>query len=205
MPSILDTDLYEKVKKEADKIYSKPSAYKSGFIVKKYKELGGRYGDDNKPKKLERWFKEEWGDIGGKDYPVYRPFKRISKDTPLTAFEIDPIQMIQQIELKQKIKGEKNLHPFIEGLGSKSYFNSVLSSLHKFYGKDVELYESSRKDKKFMVQDPNGKWVHFGQKGYEDWHSHKDPIRRERFRNRNKKWANAEKWTPAHLAYYVLW
>ena len=90
-------------------------------------------------------------------------------------------------------------------LSNKDYLNSVLNSLHKFYGEDVDLYFSSKKDKKFMVQDPNGKWIHFGQKGFQDWHSHKDPIRRERFRNRNKKWANSEKWTPAHLAYYVLW
>ena len=27
----------------ADEIYEKPSAYKSGYIVKKYKELGGKY------------------------------------------------------------------------------------------------------------------------------------------------------------------
>lgn len=86
-----------------------------------------------------------------------------------------------------------------------NYFNSVSSVLHKFYGKDVELYESSRKDKKFMVQRPDGKWVHFGQKNYSDWHLHRDPLRRERFRTRNKRWADAEKWTPAHLAYYVLW
>jgi hypothetical protein len=31
----------------ADKIYEKSSAYKSGYIVKKYKEMGGRYKDDN--------------------------------------------------------------------------------------------------------------------------------------------------------------
>jgi hypothetical protein len=86
-----------------------------------------------------------------------------------------------------------------------NYFNSVSSALNKFYGKDVELYESSRKDKKFMVQRPDGKWIHFGQKGYSDWHLHRDPLRRERFRTRNKRWADAEKWTPAHLAYYVLW
>jgi hypothetical protein len=90
-------------------------------------------------------------------------------------------------------------------LSNDKYINSVLKSLYKFYGNGIELYESSRKDKKFMIQDPNGKWVHFGQKGYEDWHSHKDPVRLERFRKRNKKWADAEKWTPAHLSWFVLW
>lgn len=85
------------------------------------------------------------------------------------------------------------------------YFKSVEKALHKYYGKNVKLYESTRKDKKFMVINPEGKKVHFGQKGYEDFHIHKDLIRRDRFRTRNARWSNAAKWTPAHLAYYVLW
>jgi hypothetical protein len=113
MPEVEDPTLYEKVKERASKIYGKPSAYKSGWIVKTYKQMGGTYKDDNKPKNLKRWFREDWGDIGGKDYPVYRPFKRISKKTPLTAFEIDPKRAVQQIALKQKIKGDFNLPPFI--------------------------------------------------------------------------------------------
>jgi hypothetical protein len=112
MPIILDKKLYDRIKAEADKIYVKSSAYKSGWIVKHYKEAGGRYKDDKKPKTLKRWFKEEWGDIGCKDYPVYRPFKRVNKSTPLTVNEIDPKQTKKQITLKQKIKGEKNLPPF---------------------------------------------------------------------------------------------
>ena len=56
MPTPIDKVLYEKVKKYADSVYSKPSAYKSGFIVKTYKENGGKYLDDDKPKNLERWY-----------------------------------------------------------------------------------------------------------------------------------------------------
>ena len=112
MPIINDKNLYEKVKKMADEIYKKPSAYKSGYIVKKYKELGGTYMDDKEPKKLKRWFNEEWKDIGNKDYPVYRPTIRVNKETPLTVTEIDKKQLQKQIKLKQKIKGEKNLPPF---------------------------------------------------------------------------------------------
>ena len=112
MPKVIDIQLYNKIKKEANTIYKKPSAYKSGYIVKRYKEEGGRYEDDNKPKNLSRWFKEEWGDIGGKAYPVYRPFKRVNHKTPLTVHEIDPRQAKQQINLKQKIKGGHNLPPF---------------------------------------------------------------------------------------------
>lgn len=112
MPIILNKSLYGRIKAEADKIYKKPSAYKSGYVVRRYKEEGGKYANDNKPKTLKRWFKEEWGDIGGKDYPVYRPHKRVSDATPLTAAEIDPRQAKKQIALKQEIKGESNLPPF---------------------------------------------------------------------------------------------
>ena len=112
MDKALDKNLYAKVKAQADEIYKKPSAYKSGYIIKRYKELGGKFRDDGKPKLLKRWFREEWGDVGGKSYPVYRPKKRISKGTPLTIYEIDPANLKKQIELKQKIRGRKNLPPF---------------------------------------------------------------------------------------------
>ena len=114
MPKVLNPKLYNLVKKEADKIYKKPSAYKSGYIVKKYKELGGKYENDRKTKKLRRWFQEEWKDIGHKSYPVYRPTIKINKNTPLTVDEIDKKNLKKQIEKKQIIKGKRNLPPFVE-------------------------------------------------------------------------------------------
>ena len=112
MPKILDPKIYEQAKKIADKTYKTHSAYKSGFIVKKYKELSGRYADDGKPKNLKRWYKEEWYDVGNKDYPVYRPKVKVSKHTPLTVKEIDPNNLKKQIKLKQIIKNKSNLPPF---------------------------------------------------------------------------------------------
>jgi hypothetical protein len=109
----LNKALYEKVKAMADEKYEKPSAYKSGWIVKKYKELGGEYSGVKTKEGLTAWYKEDWQDVGGKDYPVYRPTKRVNKKTPLTPNEIDPSQLKKQISLKQKIKGEMNLPPFI--------------------------------------------------------------------------------------------
>jgi hypothetical protein len=88
------------------------------------------------------------------------------------------------------------------------YFKSVEKALHKYYGKTTDLYESTRKDKKFMVINPQGKRIHFGAKDYLDYHldqTEEREERRKRFRNRNRKWADADKWTPAHLAFYVLW
>lgn len=114
MPEPKDKDLYNKAKKLADKIYKKPSAYKSGFIVKKYKELGGEYIGKKENTGLTAWYKEDWKDIGGKDYPVYRPTKRVNKSTPLTVGEIDPVNLKKQIALKQKIKGNANLPPFLQ-------------------------------------------------------------------------------------------
>lgn len=109
----IDTNLYEKVKNEADNIYKKNSAYKSGWIVKTYKSLGGRYsGMKPTNEGLDRWYKEEWTDIGNKDYPVYRPTKRITKETPLIPDEIDKSNLKKQIKLKQQYKGDKNLPPF---------------------------------------------------------------------------------------------
>lgn len=116
-----DQSLYDKAKKEADKTYSKPSAYKSGFIQKKYKELYlNKYGstdaylDDNKKKPLARWYREGWLDAGEKpgDYPLYRPTKRVSKETPKTVQEIPKDRLLELDKLKQKIKGTKNLPKF---------------------------------------------------------------------------------------------
>jgi hypothetical protein len=112
MPTPINKDLYEAVKEYADIVYSKPSAYKSGFIVKTYKKLGGTYRDDGREHDLERWYEERWTDVGNKEYPVYRPTIRVNKKTPLTAYEIDTTNLKKQIKLKQHIKGDKNLPPF---------------------------------------------------------------------------------------------
>ena len=108
----LDKELYEKVKKMADQKYEKPSAYKSGWLVKKYKEMGGEYSGKKTKEGLSAWYKEGWQDVGGKEYPVYRPTVRVNKKTPLTLFEVDPEQLKRQIKLKQKLKGDYNLPPF---------------------------------------------------------------------------------------------
>ena len=113
-----DQQLYDKARAEADKTYKKASAYKSGFIVKKYKELyRDKYGDDkayengNKEKALKRWFNEKWASVGG-EYPTYRPTVRVNKSTPKTVSEIPKERLKEQVKLKQKIRGNKNLPKF---------------------------------------------------------------------------------------------
>ena len=60
MPTPDNPSLYEKAKAIADQKYSKPSAYKSGFLVKLYKSMGGTYSG-KKTKALTNQIKEIQG------------------------------------------------------------------------------------------------------------------------------------------------
>ena len=81
----------------------------------------------------------------------------------------------------------------------------VLKQFKKNYGDDIDLYLSTSKNKKYMVFDEDGRKLHFGDLRYSDYTKHKDKKRRESFRIRNKKWKDADKYTSAHLSYYLLW
>jgi|TARA_R100000479_G_scaffold168993_1_gene110397 hypothetical protein len=107
-----DLALYNKVKKEIYKKYPKHSAYRSGLLVKTYKERykkkhgkGEAYKGKKTKKGLSRWFKEDWrNQRGGKGYKkkgdVYRPTKRVSKKTPATFKELSK----KEIKAAQKEK-----------------------------------------------------------------------------------------------------
>ena len=87
----------------------------------------------------------------------------------------------------------------------KTYSNiEEVQHLANIYGVR-KFFKSSRKDKKYMIKNPDGKMVHFGAIGYADYTAHKDKERRKRFRNRNHKWASSPKWSPAWLSFYLLW
>ena len=81
----------------------------------------------------------------------------------------------------------------------------VQQQANKYLSKDVKVMLSTRKDKNYMVRNPEGKWIHFGQYGYEDYTKHKDEIRRENFKRRNAKWSKADKYSPSWLSYWLLW
>jgi hypothetical protein len=226
---INNPNLYQQVKDAADIIYEKPSAYKSGFIVKKYKELGGTYSGKKNNKGIGRWFKEEWKDVGNKEYPVFRPTKRVTKDTPLTPEEIKPSNLKKQIALKQEIKGDANLPPFepktggmVVSLGQQAdniskydevykYSNpkKVQEKAKKYLGEGGIIYRSISKGKKYMVYNPNTKkWVHFGALNYEDHTKHNDEKRRQSYLKRSANikgdWKD-DKYSPNNLARNLLW
>lgn len=98
---ITDKNLYDKIKSEIILKYPKNSAYRSGLIVQRYKEeYQKKYkrddaytGNKNKKEGLSRWFAEDWrnqrGEIGyQKKGDIYRPTKRITKETPKTFKEL---------------------------------------------------------------------------------------------------------------------
>ena len=107
-----NSNVYKKAIEIAnDKYGEKSSIYRSSYIVKMYKELGGIIKDKSKSKKslkksgLNRWFAEEWIQVspylekgqkiecGGKRVSdrtgkSCRPLYRITEDTPITIPEL---------------------------------------------------------------------------------------------------------------------
>ena len=66
------------------------------------------------------------------------------------------------------------------------------------------LAKSSRPGKKFEVR-IGGKTIHFGATGYEDYTTHKDPVRKTSYlsRHQNENWDDPE--TAGFWARWVLW
>ena len=105
----LDKKLWDKAKKEAERVYDKPSAYRSGYMVRWYKKNGGKFkvSSNSKPP-LKRWFEEEWRNQRGEEgykykSDVYRPTKRVNKNTPKTFNELSE----KEINKARKKKREK--------------------------------------------------------------------------------------------------
>lgn len=90
----------------------------------------------------------------------------------------------------------------------KKYSNPLqVAKMGDKYIRGTPIYISTRKDKKYMIETPDGKWIHFGQMGYKDGTLKDDDReqRRKRFRKRNAKWSNQDKWTAGYLSYHLLW
>ncbi len=84
----------------------------------------------------------------------------------------------------------------------------VLKNAKKYLNND-DVYLSTRKDKKYMIQRPDKKWIHFGQMGYEDFTKHQDEERRKRYLARATKIKNGnwkdDPYSSNNLAIHLLW
>lgn len=111
-----DMKLYNKIKEQVYKEIPKHSAYRSGIVVQKYKNLfKKKHGNKNpytgkktKKRGLGRWFAEKWtnqrGKIGYKyKSDIYRPSKRITKKTPVTHGELSK----KEIKRARRVKRTK--------------------------------------------------------------------------------------------------
>ena len=119
MPQPKDKELYEKIKNEITSKY-KPSAYRSGMIVRKYKEEyykkhknNNAYSGDRNNSNLKRWFDEKWtnqnkGTGYTKNGDIYRPTIRINNKTPTTFNELTQ-QQIKKAQQEKKTKGRVKL------------------------------------------------------------------------------------------------
>ena len=115
MSTPADPQLYESVKRRVYERYPKHSAYRSGHLVREYKESFARkHGATRKPyvgeKKggLTRWFAERWrnesGGVGYDNNMLYRPTVRVTKDTPKTWSELKPAA-IKAAKAEKRKKG----------------------------------------------------------------------------------------------------
>ena len=174
MSEPIDKVLYNKVKKKADeKFQSKTGIYKSSWIVKEYKRLGGKYkGKKSNKKGILRWYKEKWIDlnrpiknksgkvIGYKScgrksvnskskYPLCRPSKRITSKTPKTFKEIGKKSIDLAKKRKAKVKGSFNItfntKKSIRKYKKKSAKKSIRKYKKKSAKKSIRKYKKSAK------------------------------------------------------------
>ncbi len=70
------------------------------------------------------------------------------------------------------------------------------------------LYRSTRKNKKYIVIDPNGHEISFGQMSYEDYTKHRNRKRRANYLRRSAKikgnWKD-NPFSPNNLSRNILW
>lgn len=76
------------------------------------------------------------------------------------------------------------------------------------YGRKATVFRSYNKNKKYFIIDPNGKKVHFGQMGMEDYTHSNDETRRKSYLKRSGNikgnWKDNH-YSPNHLARNLLW
>jgi hypothetical protein len=86
--------------------------------------------------------------------------------------------------------------------------NQVIKNAKSYLGNDVIILPSTRKNKKFMIMNPNNKYVHFGDKRYEDFTQHKNKDRQQNYLKRSSNikgnWKNNE-YSPNNLSMNILW
>lgn len=91
-----------------------------------------------------------------------------------------------------------------------SNIDRVRQNAKKYFGHDKDVYISTRKNKKYMIADDEGRMIHFGSFSppMEDYTKHKNEMRRKNYLNRATQikgdW-KLNKYSPNNLAIHLLW
>ena len=117
---IKTSSAYKRAKADADEKYQRHGAYKSMFIVRRYKELGGKFTTRKPPQDsdgLKRWIAEKWKTQDGKpcgsgthmskgkkpkNIKVCRPTVRVNKNTPKTWKELQKAGVTRNTAVAKK-------------------------------------------------------------------------------------------------------
>ena len=106
--------------------------------------------------------------------------------------------MIPVAQLPKDDELYKYSHPRLAQIKLRKYLDD----------KDIVLYKSTNKNKKYMIITPDENKVHFGQMGYEDFTKHGDTQRRENYLRRTENirgdWKQ-NKFSAKNLSRNVLW
>lgn len=92
----------------------------------------------------------------------------------------------------------------------KKYSNptKVYKRAKRYLGKTAKISLSTKRDKKYMVITPDGRTVHFGQMGYQDFTFTNNKTKRKNYLARSAKirgdWAK-DKYSANNLARILLW
>lgn len=133
-PQPSDSALYARVVADATARFAAPtSVYRSAWIVREYRKRGGTYRSPNRDvgshsrgakapplTGLRRWFREDWRDVNRpgqpcgrpsssaastpSPYPLCRPTRRVSPQTPRTLAELDPRAVAAANRVKQRVR-----------------------------------------------------------------------------------------------------
>ena len=100
-----------------------------------------------------------------------------------------------------------NFSDELKKVSDPKYVYDELLTYSQYLGCKPELFESTRKHKKYMILNlETNKFIHFGDIRYQDYSKHQDEERRLKFQNRNKHWLTGIKYLcPAYLSSILLW
>jgi len=82
----------------------------------------------------------------------------------------------------------------------------ALMRANQIFGDDVKLYISNRKNKNYMLLNPEtNKYIHFGYLFNEDNTYNDDFKKLYTFKKRNQRFKDREPYSSAYLSYHILW